>query len=175
MPGEILETPRLVLREFIEDDAPHLLNLNSDPRVTQFTDIAGKTPDLATIQAVEIPGYRRAYAQAPGLGVFAAIEKETQDFIGWFMLRPYRDAPYFDSAYSFPDDVEVGYRLKFTAWGRGLASEGVAALLRYGFTELEVSGVMAVVLRENVSSVKVLKKNGLQKLTYENPELDFTV
>ncbi len=169
----LLETPRLVLREFTAADAEALFELNSDPRVTRYTDIAGQTPELATIRTVDLPGYRAAYALAPGYGVFAALERETQEFIGWFMLRPFRAAPYFDSGYPFPNDIELGYRLKFSAWGRGLASEGVKGLLHYGFETLRAGAVMALVLTENAASVKVLEKNGLTKLAYGNAALHF--
>jgi len=159
-----LETSRLILRQFNADDAMNLFDLNSDPQVVQYTDSAGRTPDLEVIRQETLPRYMAAYRRSSRYGLWAATEKQTEDFVGWFMFRPFREASYYDPAYPFPDDIEVGYRLKRSAWGRGLATEGVRALVRPVEESRQDAPVMAVVMEQNAASIKVLEKSGLTLL-----------
>lgn len=130
--------------------------------MVRYTDSAGRGPDLETIQTQDLPGYLADYERYPHYGIWAALEKPGLEFVGWFLFRPIGDARYFDPAWSDPDDIELGYRLKRSAWGKGYASEGAAALLEKGFGELETERVIALVIGANVASVRVLEKVGLQ-------------
>jgi len=159
-----LETNRLTLRQFNADDAMNLFDLNSDPQVVQYTNSAGSTPDLEVIRQETLPRYMAAYRKSSRYGLWAATEKQTGDFVGWFMFRPFREASYHDSAYPFPHDIEVGYRLKRSAWGRGLATEGVRSLVQPSQGGVQDAPVMAVVMQQNVASIKVLEKSGLTLL-----------
>ena len=71
----------------------------------------------------------------PGYGFWAAIEKTTGDFLGWFHYRPAPGDP--------PDQPELGYRLRCEAWGKGYATEGSRALIAKGFAEFGVQRVVA--------------------------------
>ncbi|MDV2993595.1 MAG: hypothetical protein N4J56_003249 [Chroococcidiopsis sp. SAG 2025] len=93
------------------------------------------------------------YQQGYGFGYWAAIEKATDELIGWF---------YFRSAPDQPTDTAIGYFLKRSAWGKGYATEGAQALIRFGFTELGVRRVVATALVSNQASVRVMEKVGLQ-------------
>ena len=59
-------------------------------------------------------------------------------------------------------EAEIGYELSPNQWGRGYATEAVAAILRFGFTELGVHRVSAWLVADNVASARVLEKNGFQ-------------
>ncbi len=59
------------------------------------------------------------------------------------------------------DEVELGYRLKRSAWGKGYATEGSRALIRKGFTELGVRRVFAQTMAVNTASRRVMEKAGL--------------
>jgi RimJ/RimL family protein N-acetyltransferase len=87
-----------------------------------------------------------------GYGFWAAIEKSSQAFIGWFHFKPALDQP---------DAIDLGYRLRQTAWGKGYATEGARALIRKGFTELETQRVVASALAANHASIRVMEKVGL--------------
>jgi RimJ/RimL family protein N-acetyltransferase len=167
-----LETERLLLRQFTADDVDNLVELNNDPDVVRFTPNAGESPDRATIQTKALPRYFAYYEKGEGLGFWAATEKSTQAFIGWFFLRPAIDASYFDPALANPSDIELGYRLRKAAWGKGYATEGVKALLLKGFSELGIQRVTAAALSANVASVRVLEKAGLSlQAKFFYPEL----
>ncbi|MFF5078005.1 GNAT family N-acetyltransferase [Actinoplanes sp. NPDC000266] len=148
-----LSTERLTLRQFTADDADLLIELDSDPAVMRF--LSGGEPTAPEVVREQIlPGLLTAYERWDGkFGLFAAQEKESGAFIGWFLLRPERGGPL--------DEVELGYRLRQAAWGKGYATEGSKALLDKAFTELGVRNVWADTMALNKSSQNVMKKAGL--------------
>ncbi|GAB3078626.1 MULTISPECIES: GNAT family N-acetyltransferase [unclassified Phycicoccus] len=148
------ETDRLLLRQFTAHDADLLIELDSDPAVMRY--LTGGEPDLTpdAVRDEVIPSLLNAYERWDSrFGLFAAHEKETGDFIGWFLLRPLRTGPL--------DEVEVGYRLRQDAWGKGYATEGSRALVDKGFAELGVTMVWGETMASNVSSQKVMSKLGM--------------
>lgn len=86
-----LETKRLVLRQFEFRDAGLLLELDSDPRVMRY--ITGGAPtSRAEIEGEVLPAFLDYYRRFPGYGFWAAIEKSSGEFLGWFHYRPEPDA-----------------------------------------------------------------------------------
>jgi len=151
--GIILETPRLILRQFTECDADNLFNLNSDPEVMRFLTGGQPTPrDEITDQV--IPFHLGVYQRLDRLGTWAAESAEDRQFLGWFHYRP---APDGDTT-----NIELGYRLRQAAWNKGYATEGSRALIRMGFTELPVERVYAHTMALNTRSRHVLEKCGLK-------------
>ena len=149
-----LETERLILRRFTKDDADLLVDLDSDPEVMRYITGGSATP-RETIEDEILPAFLAYYERGDRYGFWAAIEKTTGSFIGWFHLRP----PYGSSD---PDAPELGYRLRRQFWGQGYATEGSKALIHKGFTELGISRVTAVAYKENLASLRVLEKCGLR-------------
>lgn len=147
-----LETERLVLRRFTADNCDNLYELDADPEVMRFLNGGVPTP-REVIQTRILPGFLRSYERFPGLGVWAAIERASAAFLGWFSLRPPEGGA--------PDDVALGYRLRRAAWGKGYATEGARALIRKGFTELGVRRVFATTYEHNLASRRVMEKAGL--------------
>ena len=78
--------------------------------------------------------------------------------IGWFCLK------YAPKTV----DIEVGYRLLAEVWGRGLATEGARALVRYGFDELGLDRIIGVTHPDNAASQRVLVKAGLDDAGWGN-------
>jgi len=148
-----LETERLVLRRFTEADADVLSDLDGDPEVMRFIN-GGKPTPRDVIRNETLPRFLNAYARFVGFGVWAAIEKSTGEFVGWFEFYPWKDVG--------PDEVELGYRLRRFAWGKGYATEGSRALIRKGFTELGVWRVVAETMVVNTASRRVMEKAGLR-------------
>ena len=146
--GVILQTKRLTLRRFTPADVDALIELDSDPEVTFF--ITGGVPEFAPPM---LDGWLREYERTPGFGTFAAIERATGEFIGWFHLRP---------AVGHDDEPELGYRLRRSAWGRGLASEGSRALIDLAFTRLDARRVWATAMVVNAASRRVMEKAGMR-------------
>ncbi|HEX6508595.1 MAG TPA: GNAT family N-acetyltransferase [Chloroflexota bacterium] len=147
-----LETERLVLRRFTEADADNLFELDSDPEVMRFLNGGTPTP-REMIENVTLPKFLHYDEGFEGFGYWAAIEKSTGEFLGWFGFGPRND--------SSPHNVELGYRLRRSAWGKGYATEGARALIRKGFTELGVQCVFATTYQDNLASRRVMEKAGL--------------
>ena len=148
----VLKTARLVLRRFTEADVENLVALDSDPEVMRFLTGGVPTP-RAVIENETLPRILHDYERFAGYGVWAAIEKASGDFVGWISLRPHDEAD--------PGNVELGYRLRREAWGRGYATEGARALIRRGFTELGARRVYATTYQDNLASRRVMEKAGL--------------
>ena len=147
-----LETERLVLRRFTSADADLLASLDADPDVMHF--VTGGVPtSRAEIESDFLPAFLGYYQRYEGFGFWAAVEKATGDFLGWFHFRPRPDAA--------PGEVELGYRLRRSAWGRGYATEGSRALISMGFTDLGVERVFAHTMTLNAASRRVMEKCGL--------------
>jgi RimJ/RimL family protein N-acetyltransferase len=147
-----LETERLILRRLTEADVDNLCDLDSDPAVMRFLNGGTPTPrDL--IQREILPRFLRYYDRFDGYGFWAAIEKLTGEFLGWFCLHPAEGRD--------PDDVELGYRLRQAAWGKGYGTEGARALIHKAFTELGVRRVSATTYEDNIGSRLVMEKAGM--------------
>lgn len=147
-----LETERLILRRFTPEDVEHLVELDSDPEVMRYL-TGGKQTSREKIATETLPWLLSEYESGDGFGRWAAIEKQTGAFIGWFGLRRHEDTP--------AGEVELGYRLRRSAWGRGYATEGSRALIRKGFTELGVLRVVANTMTVNQASRRVMEKLGM--------------
>jgi RimJ/RimL family protein N-acetyltransferase len=147
-----METERLLLRRFTESDLDNLVNLDGDPEVMYFIN-GGRAVSRDVIQGETLPRFLRAYERFEGFGVWAAIERSTGEFVGWFEFYPWKDVS--------PEEVELGYRLRRSAWGKGYATEGSRALIRKGFTELGVQRVVAETMAVNAASRRVMEKAGL--------------
>ncbi|MCL7457521.1 GNAT family N-acetyltransferase [Micromonospora echinofusca] len=148
-----LSTPRLVLREFTPDDADLLVELDDDPEVMRYLTGGRPTPPEAVRERV-LPRILAHYRRAPGLGWWAAQDRRSGAFLGWFEFRPTRDGD--------AREVELGYRLRRDAWGAGLATEGCRALIDKGFAELGVRRVTANTMTVNAASRRVMEKSGLR-------------
>jgi RimJ/RimL family protein N-acetyltransferase len=154
----MLETERLLLREWRDEDREPFVRMNAGPRVMEFFP--------ATLTAAETDAMlerMRANFERRGFGWWAAELKESGAFIGFIGLA----VPYFEA--HFTPCVEIGWRLAAEYWGRGLATEGARATLRYGFEQLGLSEIVSFTSTQNVRSRRVMEKLGMTR----NPADDF--
>ncbi|MEU6389686.1 GNAT family N-acetyltransferase [Streptomyces sp. NPDC046939] len=152
-----LETDRLALRPFTTADADHLLALDNDPEVMRFIN-GGRPTSREAILTRTLPRLLHDHPCLGTRGYWAAEEKATGTFLGWFEFRPLDEHS--------PAVVELGYRLNRASWGRGHATEGARALIDKGFTELGVERVTANTMAVNVRSRRVMEKAGLTFLRH---------
>jgi RimJ/RimL family protein N-acetyltransferase len=141
----ILETERLQLREFTEDDAPLLYQLNLDPDVIRYTldPISDVEHARKILKEVIIPQY--------GLynhGRWAVHLKINNEFIGWCGLKFLEEL----------NEVDLGYRFMKKYWGNGYATESAKATLDHGFRILKLKRIVGRALPGNVDSIHVLEK-----------------
>ena len=133
----LLETERLILREATPDDLELMVPLNADPLVMRYIgngSVFTREQSLARLKRM-----RRIYEIYPGLGMWIGEEKPTRRFVGTYALIYIPNTA----------EVEVGYRLHQHAWGRGLATEGSRALVRYGMFELGINRIVGLTHPEN--------------------------
>ncbi len=149
----IIETERLWLRVFTEEDAALVCRLNSDPAVTAYTGdpIRDEAHALDVLQKVILPQYalyghgRWAVHTKPG------VDPEGSGFIGWCGLKMRPEL----------NEIDLGYRFLRSSWGKGYATEAAAASLRYGFERLGIQRIVGRALPENKASIRVLEKCGM--------------
>jgi len=148
-----LETPRLILRRFTPADLDDLVALDADPQVMRY--INGGRPTPADEMRDEyLPFWLAYYDRGDAWGFWAAIERASGRFLGWFHLRPLKTDP--------PDEPELGYRLIREAWGKGYGSEGSLALIDKAFRELGARRVHASTMKVNDASWRVMEKSGMR-------------
>jgi len=148
-----LETKRLRLRRFTREDVDRLVELDSDPEVMRYL-TGGKPTPRDEVENVILPRILSFYERFGGLGYWVAEEKSTAEFVGWFALHPRDESP--------PGELELGYRLLRSAWGKGYAAEGSRALVDKAFGELGAERVRAETMTVNVASRRVMEKAGLK-------------
>lgn len=142
-----ITTARLRLRPLVKDDLEDdYAMVGSDPQVTW--NHKAQSRDQAQIALEK----RLRHWVDHGFGMHAVIEKATQQLVGHGGLQRLEET----------SDVELGYYLGRSAWGRGFATELSRAVLRYGFEQLHLRQIVAVVRPENEASQRVLSKVGLQ-------------
>lgn len=149
----LLQTARLSLRQFTVADVGNLVELDSDPEVMQFLTGGLPTP-RAEIEDVILPAWLEYYAVGPLVGFWAAEDRATGEFLGWFHLRPGEGHA--------DDEPELGYRLCRRAWGRGLATEGSRALVDLAFAEGTARRVVAETMVVHGASRRVMEKIGMK-------------
>ena len=148
------ETERLLLRKILPTDVEGMYKLDSDAEVHKYL---GNEPVAYKEQTVIIIKHIRQQYIDHGIGRWAIIDKQTNEFIGWTGLKFITEKTnnhinYFD----------LGYRLIKKHWGKGIATEAAFASLQYAFKELNANEIYAIAECENINSNKLLKKVGLK-------------
>ncbi|MCU7616449.1 GNAT family N-acetyltransferase [Chryseobacterium sp. PBS4-4] len=147
MEGLILETTRLLLREFNMNDAESFYDLNLNPNVIKYTgNLAFKDIDEAKRFLENYSDYKEN-----GFGRWAVINKSTTEFLGWCGLK-------YDKK---SHETDIGFRFFENFWSQGFATESAKACLNYGFEKLNLKTIIGRAMKENQASIKVLEKIGL--------------
>ena len=151
-----ISTSRLILREFDAQDAEALFRLNSNPDVLRYT---GDEP-FPDVEAADdfITNYTHYHQH--GFGRWAVTSLETGDFMGFCGLRRSGST----------GDVDLGFRLFQRYWAQGYATEAARAAMSAGFDQFGLDFITGRVMRENLPSITVLQKLGMQfrELSEEN-------
>ncbi len=148
----ILETARLRLRPVEMSDVDSLVELDSDPAVMRF--VTGGTPTPREVIEDWVLPRARAELLAHRTGMWAASERTNAGFVGWFALRTPR--------HSSRSELELSYRLRRDAWGRGFATEASRALIAMSFREIAADRVFGSTLAANSPSRRVMEKVGMR-------------
>jgi RimJ/RimL family protein N-acetyltransferase len=156
--AEPIETARLTLRAFRDDDVAALFEIQSDPDAMRYTHRTA-----SRVECAQWHGRYAALASSLGFAPWTVLLRAEQRIIGWGGLN----VDPFDPGWG----IEVSYYFHPDYWGRGLATELVRAALQHGFGALGLDAVGAFVRPANTASVRVLEKCGFARLGYE-PRLE---
>lgn len=157
------KSDRLVFRPLSETDLDLAIEQWTDPDVVKY--VADKTYTEEEL-AEEMPIVVRRCAGGC-IGIWCLIDKATMEKLGTALLLPMPvelDDTDWDLVVGdqIPEgDIEIGYILKKSAWGKGYATEACKRLLKFAFEESPLEEVVATIDAENATSRKVLEKSGL--------------
>jgi RimJ/RimL family protein N-acetyltransferase len=150
-PTAVIETPRLILRTWLESDREPFRRMNGDPAVMEFYPKL-----LSPAESDEAYSRIQVHFKRHGFGLYAAELRESGAFAGYIGLS----APSFEA--HFMPCVEIGWRLDAAYWNRGLATEGARAVLRYGFEVLGLREIVSFTTPANLPSRRVMEKLGMR-------------
>jgi len=158
-----LATERLILRQWKTSDREAFARISADPRVMEFLPAV-----LSRQESDKLCDRIEAHLEQHGFGVYAVETRPNSLFIGFIGLS----VPAFQA--HFTPCVEIGWRLAFEYWGRGLATEGARAVMRYGFESLRLDEIVSFTVPANVRSRRVMQKLGMTNTAaddFDHPEL----
>lgn len=158
MQSTFIETDRLILRTWREENLLPFSRLNADSRVMEYF------PSTLTFdQTKSFLEMLKTRQEEDGFSFLAAELKSTGEFIGMIGLnRPRYQTP-------FTPCVEIGWRIAFEHWNNGYATEGATACLAYGFENLNLDEIVSFTASTNLKSQRIMEKIGMQR----NPTGDF--
>ena len=143
----VTTTERLTLRTFREADLPHYAALNADPEVVEYL---GGPLDRAGSDV--IAAYANDLWAWAGIGLLAVERTSDATFLGMCGVHVLD---------SYPDDLEVAWRLAREHWGHGYATEAARAWLRIAFEDHAASRVISVTDPPNHRSLAVMDRLGM--------------
>ncbi len=158
----VLKSDRLLLRPLSENDLDVSIEILTDPAVMKY--VAKTHTKEQVIQ--ELPAALKRCAGGC-IGFWCVIDRLTKEKLGTALLQPLpidvKGTPWnLVGGEELPDgEVEVGYFLKKSAWGKGYATEACSRLLKFAFEETQLKEVVAITAPNNTASQNVLKKSGL--------------
>jgi RimJ/RimL family protein N-acetyltransferase len=143
---------RLLLRRWREEDSEPFAAMNADPEVMR---LLGGTWTRA--RSEETIATLEAHFDRHGFGLWALELQRTRDLLGFVGLN------FTDFDAHFTPAVEVGWRLRRSAWGHGHASEAARAALAFGFERLQLEEIVSMTALANRRSQAVMKRIGMTR------------
>jgi RimJ/RimL family protein N-acetyltransferase len=142
-----LETERLLLRWFREDDFEDFCRICAEPEVMRFL---GDGQPMAPMEVWRQMATFMGHWYFRGYGIWAVEEKQSGKMVGRIGFMNPAGWPGF----------ELGWTLGRDSWGKGYATEGAARALSYAFTEMNRDHVISLIALENFGSIKVAERLG---------------
>lgn len=151
MTDYVFISQRLHFRELVPDDSAIMLRMHADEAIMRHL---GMPPWHNNEESLDYIFKNLKSYREHGFGRWVVLDNNTGDWLGLAGLL-------VDQHEGF---IDLGYRFFPEHWGRGLATESVGAVLKYGFENLSLHEVQARVVPENKGSIRVLEKAGMQKV-----------
>jgi RimJ/RimL family protein N-acetyltransferase len=157
----LFKSERLGFRNWKKEDLEEFAKLNADEDVMEhFPKILSKK------EVEELIGKLRDHFAKNGYTYYATEILETKEFIGMIGLA------FQEYETNFTPAIDIGWRLKRKAWGKGYATEGAKRCIEYAFNVLGITEIVSVCTVKNIKSENVMKKLGMTKKgEFNHPEL----
>ena len=157
----LFKTERLGIRNWKETDIPPFAKMGQDKAVMEFfPSLLTEEGSINFIQRMQKQFDKKGYA-------YLAVDiLESDEFIGMIGIS--------DQTYNkdLGDFIDIGWRLKQSAWGNGYATEGAKGWLDFAFKEFDIKQIYSVASLLNVNSENVMKKLGLNKIgEFDHPKI----
>jgi RimJ/RimL family protein N-acetyltransferase len=149
---KIIETDRLILRTWKDEDADALWHINQDSKVTEF--LLGSMTMEKVKEFIQVCNES---FEAEQFCFFATEVKATSDLIGFIGLNRIKWEAHFTPA------IEIAWRLGSQYWNKGYAQEGAKAVLDYGFNKIGLCEIVSFTIPDNARSVRVMEKIGMRR------------
>ena len=148
--GETLETERLHLRRWTDDDIEDFHAIWGDPEVIWW----GANESIEHTREM-LPKLVAQHATYPeGVGWYSVVSKATGRVVGDVLLQPAK----------FIEGIEIGWHFRRDAWGQGYATEAARRVADFALQEAGVETLYAIVATENDRSLRIVEKLGMQRI-----------
>lgn len=157
----IFKSKRLGFRNWNKNDLTEFAKINADLEVMEHF-----PNPLTEKETAEFIMRLKTHYEKNGYNYFATEILESGELIGFIGLA------FQDYKTEFTPAIDIGWRLKKTAWGKGFATEGAKKCLEFAFNKLNLCNVISTCTERNYKSESVMKKIGMKKIgTYKHPKL----
>jgi ribosomal-protein-alanine N-acetyltransferase len=150
--NKTFESDRLFYRELLPSDDLGMFELDSNPEVQRYTGskVAASLDESRAI----IAQIRQQYIDH-GIGRWAVVSKETDEFLGWAGFK------FHTGLNGYKNVHDLGYRFLQKHWGQGYGYESAKAFVDFGFQEMRFDKICAYAAMDNIASQKILQKCGM--------------
>jgi len=151
LPFREIETDRLLLRRVNNDDAQHVFALRSDPETMKYIPRPLVTNTDEALEHIRMIDDKIISGEGINWAITLKGDPKLLGIIGHYRIKPehYR--------------AEIGYMLHPEYQGKGIITEAIKAVVAYGFDEMQLHSIEAIIDPDNVASAAVLEKNGFEK------------
>lgn len=152
----ILQTERLFLRKFNENDVEKVLKITADKDVMRYFPSKMNRAETQKFLHQIIEAHER-----DGHSFWAAELKDANDFVGMVGL--------LSQQVDEKNEIEIAYRVVKKYWRQGFASEAAQACRNYAFQKLKCTRLISLINSDNIASKGVANKIGMQfeKMTFK--------
>jgi RimJ/RimL family protein N-acetyltransferase len=164
----LFKTERLGIRDWRKSDLPEFAKMGQDEEVMKyFPSLLSGKKTMDFMKRMQIQLEKKGYAYLP-------VEiLDNQEFIGMIGISDQKyEIKLEQSDEVLSEFVDIGWRLKTAAWGKGYATEGASAWMNYGFEKLKLETIYSVAPVINIPSQKVMEKIGFEKIgAFNHPKI----
>ncbi|WDE07794.1 GNAT family N-acetyltransferase [Thalassomonas viridans] len=153
---KVNNSQRLSFALMTSDDAQLLFELDQDVEVMRYIN-GGKITSMEEIKEIYVPRMQSYTNEQQGWGLWKVEITATGEFIGWVLVRPME----FFTDHPQHDNLELGWRFKQKAWGRGYATEAARSIIQALSEQTDVKYFSAVAMEKNAGSINIMKKLGM--------------